>query len=246
MIKQRKICFALITFAVASTLAAQRVNAQRASIDVQGNVNAVVRILNGQTINEEGQGKKFVFTGNSNKIRITGDCASFTLSGSDNEVELDRVGNVNLVGRANRVTYLSALDAAEPTISTVGSDDTVTRREPAQAAPAQQPPPQTPATANAAPGTRPPGQDLIVNQSGIQLEKEMNGEGVTVNGSGNHLTLTGNVKSLIVYGAGCDIKTTKLGSIVLYGNGNRIFYSSKEGKPVVTDHGEGNTITAQD
>jgi hypothetical protein len=56
-----------------------------------------------KTLDLQASGKDVVITGSRNTIHIHGDIPSLALIGRDNEVEVDRVGTIALVGSQNRV-----------------------------------------------------------------------------------------------------------------------------------------------
>lgn len=112
----------IVIFSLVPFILSRAVYAQQGDLSLN-DADAVVMALSGQTVHEEGKGRAFVIAGKSNKVKITGDCKSITVTGSENEIELDRVGAINLTGHANHATYLSGLDMLEPAVSNIGADN---------------------------------------------------------------------------------------------------------------------------
>jgi hypothetical protein len=178
-----------------------------------------VLIDSDKTLDLQASGKDVVVTGSRNTIHIHGDIPSLALIGRDNEVEVDRVGTIALVGSQNRVSYLGGLNSDQPTIDRVGADNNVTVRS-------AQIQPQPSATASSNQTNANPGQSLVLNGSNKQRTETVDAQQVTVSGSNNQLTLKGRIEELVVAGSNNDIKTENLGHVTFTGGNNLVEYSN--------------------
>lgn len=212
-------------------LSGANAKAQNMTVDA-GNSHTVVFMGDNQTFERNGNGKDIAVTGSGNKVIIHGECGSFSVTGSNNSVSLDRVRRINAVGSHNQVSYLGEGNGDKPSFNSVGSDNNLSRRQETHEA------------------SRPTDKDesasaLTFEKTGGERRSEnVSDKDVIVNSGGNDLTLTGSVRSLTINGAGNHIELEKVKAIVFNGTGNHVTYSTKKngGPPSVTDNGHGNVV----
>jgi hypothetical protein len=203
-------------------LSGANAKAQNMTVDA-GNSHTVVFMGDNQTFERNGNGKDIAVTGSGNKVIIHGECGSFSVTGSNNSVSLDRV---------RRVSYLGEGNGDKPSFNSVGSDNNLSRRQETHEA------------------SRPTDKDesasaLTFEKTGGERRSEnVSDKDVIVNSGGNDLTLTGSVRSLTINSAGNHIELEKVKAIVFNGTGNHVTYSTKKngGPPSVTDNGHGNVV----
>jgi hypothetical protein len=92
----------------------------------------------GSDISIMGSARKGTFTcagntvvaisGSANDITLTGECKSVSVAGSANKVSMDGVGELNVSGSSNNVTWKRASgDAKKPKVNTVGVGNKVSK-----------------------------------------------------------------------------------------------------------------------
>ena len=83
---------------------------------------------NDEHVKEDCAGRDVAISGNNLKVKLRGECAKVEVTGSDNTVDIDTVASIEVVGSANKVTWVTAPRDARPRISKTGSDNEVNRR----------------------------------------------------------------------------------------------------------------------
>src|ERR1041384_3369789 len=86
----------------------------------------VVSILHGNaTYTFKGSCTSITLTGGNNKLTIEG-VGSLSITGAHNNIAIDTVESIAIVGSDNTVTYKAAAHGDAPSVSKVGSNNTVT------------------------------------------------------------------------------------------------------------------------
>lgn len=221
--------FSILFIALSSVLGA---NTWAQNVTVDSNArNSVVWIGSNKKYDRQGDGKSFAVTGDGNKIRVHGDCDSFSVTGSNNAVTLDRIRKINVVGAHNSFSYLQEPNVEEPSFTSFGSGNTVSRRQSSESQ----------GTAVVASGPI-----MFEKAGGEHRSQKVSNQDVILSSGGNDLILSGSVATLIINSAGNRVAAEKVARIVLNSDNNYITYSASKngGKPNVVDNGRGNSIVA--
>ena len=70
-------------------------------------------------------GDEVVVSGNGNIVKIKGECSRLYVPGNENTVKVQAVGAIDTPGNENRVIWEKALEGSKPSISNLGTDNTI-------------------------------------------------------------------------------------------------------------------------
>jgi Protein of unknown function (DUF3060) len=70
-------------------------------------------------------GSRVKFSGSNNLVTLEGEAASLSVQGSNNRIEIDAVGQVEIDGNNNAITYKRRLSSGAPAVRQRGSDNLV-------------------------------------------------------------------------------------------------------------------------
>jgi hypothetical protein len=75
------------------------------------------------------KGEKLIITGNYNQLKVKGFCSELLVRGNNNVVKIAAVGIINTLGNKNKVYWKSGLNDENPSISNLGSNNTINQIE---------------------------------------------------------------------------------------------------------------------
>ncbi len=130
--KHALLLFALTPFAALH--AADQITAEtsgvRAQISSDGRISVVVGTVEGKPLvsiedsRQEGHydcaGRHVSISGKRNQLVLTGDCPFVDVSGDDNKVVVDRLGELSVAGDNNTVLWREGMDGAAPKVGDDG------------------------------------------------------------------------------------------------------------------------------
>jgi hypothetical protein len=180
------------------------------------NVPVITQTLlasNNQTLSLEGGGKPKVITGNNNKVQIHGDCSSLKVLGNSNTVEVERVGDIQMIGNSNHVAYVHALNGETPTVANIGQDN-----DAKQIAALSSNPPA------ASPSAEDEGEVQLVTLTNDTQTQAINKPHVKLVGSNNSVVFTGVAKLLEIEGSNNDIEIDQVTKVIFHGSNNDVTY----------------------
>jgi hypothetical protein len=207
--------------------------AQSVTIDVPI-LNQTLIASNNQTLSLNGDGKPRVITGDNNKIQIHGDCSSLKVIGKGNAVEVERVGDIQMIGASNRVFYVRTLNGEPPTIANIGQDNEA--KQIAALASANAP--------TAAPSQEDTGDVELVTLTNDNQTRPVNKPYVKLVGSNNSLVLTGIAQQLEIEGSNNDVEIDQVAKVIFHGSNNDVTYKQplSSGDVVSEAHGSNNEV----
>jgi hypothetical protein len=90
-------------------------------------------VKNKQTVTHActGGNVQVLIAGNKNTVTLTGDCAKVSVTGNRNIVTVDGVGEVNVMGNKNTLTWKRGIGGKKAKVSNTGNGNKV-RRAPAK------------------------------------------------------------------------------------------------------------------
>jgi hypothetical protein len=207
--------------------------AQSVTIDVPI-LNQTLVASNNQTLSLNGDGKPKVITGDNNKIQIHGDCSSLKVIGNSNTVEVERVGDIQMIGGSNRVAYVHTLNGETPTIANIGQDN-----EAKQVAALGSD--NAPTAASAPEDT----SDVqLVTLTNDNQTRPINKPHVKLVGSNNSLVFTGVAQQLEIEGSNNDVEIDQVTKVIFHGSNNDVTYKQplSSGDVVSEAHGSNNEV----
>ncbi len=71
------------------------------------------------------QGDEVVVNGNGNILKIKGECSKLSVRGNENTVRVQAVASIEALGNENRITWETGVNGTKPSISNLGTDNTV-------------------------------------------------------------------------------------------------------------------------
>ena len=233
--------FALMaaTFALTNSVGIQPLRAQEADGDLSTGTVGKVIASNHQIVDVQGEGKTFTVTGGNNQIRIKGDCKGLKVIGEHNEIMLDRVDAVTVLGNKNEIAYKSGVTADKPTVKQLGEANSIVQvgigkgTAAAASTPAEKEPVQIPANTD---------DQQVINLSKSDKTEIVTKKKVVLQGSDNNLVLQGDLEELEIIGSQNDVIVNRVQRVKFSGPNNDVIY--KEGaRPQVTGDPETNDVT---
>jgi hypothetical protein len=190
---------------------------------------------NNQTLNLEGDGKPKVITGNNNKVQIHGDCSSLKVLGNSNSVEVERVGDIQMIGNANRVSYLRALGGENPTIANIGQDNEAKKVEALSSV-------NPSATASAS--AEESGEVQLVTLTNDNQTRPVNKPHLKLVGSNNSVVFIGVAQQLEIEGSNNDVEIDQVTKVIFHGSNNEVTYKQPltSGEVVSEEYGSNNDV----
>ena len=83
----------------------------------------------GETAAYKCNGKEVEVGGTANIVNLTGECKKVTVAGVSNKVNVEKVGEINVSGISNKVTYGEGMNGKKPKISKSGTSTSVDKKE---------------------------------------------------------------------------------------------------------------------
>jgi hypothetical protein len=205
---------------------------QAVTIDVPI-LNQTLIASNNQTLSMNGDGKPRVITGDNNKIQIHGDCSSLKVIGNSNTVEVERVGDIQMIGASNRVSYVRTLNGDTPTVANIGQDN-----EAKQIAGLESAEVSTPAPSEDS------GDVQLVTLTNDNQTRPINKPHIRLVGSNNSLVFTGVAQQLEIVGSNNDVEIGQVTKVIFHGSNNDVTYkeSLSSGDVVSEAHGSNNQV----
>jgi hypothetical protein len=228
----------LATLSVVVLLATGKISpSQSVTIDVPI-LNQTLIASNNQTLSLNGDGKPRVITGDNNKVQIHGDCSSLKVIGKDNTVAVERVGEIQMVGSSNRVTYVHALNGETPSIANIGQDNEA--KQVAALDSANGP--------TAAPSPADNSEVQLVTLTNDNQTRPINKAHVKLVGSNNSIVFTGTAQQLEIEGSNNDVEIDQVTKVIFYGSNNEVTYKQplSSGEVVSEEHGSNNDVVKAD
>jgi hypothetical protein len=210
--------------------------AQSVTIDVPI-LNQTLIASSNQTLSLNGDGKPRVITGDSNKVQIHGDCSSLKVIGKSNTVEVERVGDIQMIGNSNRVGYVRALNGDTPTIANIGQDNE-----------AKQIAALGSDNVPAAPSPEDSGDVELVTLTNDNQTRPVNKPHLKLVGSNNSVVFTGVAEQLEIEGSNNDIEIDQVTKVIFHGSNNDVTYKQplSSGEVVSEAHGANNEVEKAD
>lgn len=207
--------------------------AQSVTIDVPILDQTLIASTN-QTLSINGDGKPRVITGDNNKVQIHGDCSSLKVIGSSNTVEVERVGDIQMIGNANRVAYVHTLNGQTPTIANIGQDNEAKQVDAMGAA----------NTAVASPSAQDTGDVQLVTLTNDNQTRAINKPHIKLVGSNNSVVFNGVAEQLEIEGSNNDIEIDQVTKVIFHGSNNDVTYKQplSSGEVVSEEHGSNNEV----
>ena len=206
---------------------------QAVTIDVPI-LNQTLIASNNQTLSMDGDGKPRVITGDNNKIQIHGDCSSLKVIGNSNTVEVERVGDIQMIVASNRVSYVRTLNGDTPTVANIGQDNEAKQVSGLDAANASTP----------APSAEDSGDVQLVTLTNDNQTRPINKPHVKLVGSNNSLVFTGVAEQLEIVGSNNDVAIDQVTKVIFHGSNNDVTYKQplSSGDVVSEAHGSNNEV----
>jgi hypothetical protein len=212
-----------------------------------------------ETIECDGSG--VIITGSSNKLTLIGECPAVEVTGTKNEIWIETAGTIEVTGTSNVVIWSEGLAGQRPKISDNGVRNQIKQgtiappEDPAAAKPAPKPKAApkagqddkdalTVAPDEEAPPPAKGGAPVIINDNGLTLGVECQGNDVTINGNKNTLRLRGECARVFVKGNFNKVTVEAAVAILAPGNKNDITWTRGAGKkaPSISNPGDRNRI----
>jgi hypothetical protein len=181
-----------------------------------------------------GDGKPRVITGDNNKIQIHGDCSSLKVIGNSNTVEVERVGDIQMIGASNRVSYVRTLNGDTPTIANIGQDNEAKQVAGLDSA----------NVATPGPSAEDSGDVQLVTLTNDNQTQPINKPHVRLVGSNNSLVFTGVAQQLEIDGSNNDVEIDQVTKVIFHGSNNDVTYKQplSSGDVVSEAHGSNNDV----
>jgi hypothetical protein len=201
-------------------------------------INQTLIASNNQTISLNGDGKPRVITGDNNKVQIHGDCSSLKVIGNSNTVEVERVGEIQMIGSANRVAYVHALDGESPSVANIGQDNEAKQIAALGSA----------NTPTAAPSPEDSGDVELITLTNDNQTRPINKPHVKLVGSNNSVVFTGIAQQLEIEGSNNDVEIDQVTKVIFHGSNNDVTYKQplSSGEVVSEAHGSNNDVEKAD
>jgi hypothetical protein len=201
-------------------------------------INQTLIASNNQTISLNGDGKPRVITGDNNKVQIHGDCSSLKVIGNSNTVEVERVGEIQMIGTANRVAYVHPLDGESPSVANIGQDNEA--KQIAALGSANAP--------TAAPSPEDSGDVELITLTNDNQTRSINKPHVKLVGSNNSVVFTGIAQQLEIEGSNNDVEIDQVAKVIFHGSNNDVTYKQplSSGEVVSEAHGSNNDVEKAD
>jgi hypothetical protein len=201
-------------------------------------LNQTLIASNNQTLSMNGDGKPRIITGDNNKIQIHGDCSSLKVIGNSNTIEVERVGDIQMIGASNRVSYVGTLNGDTPTIANIGQAN-----EAKQIAGLDADSVSTPA-----PSPEDSGDVQLVTLTNDNQTRPISKPHVRLVGSNNSLVFTGVAQQLEIEGSNNDIEIDQVTKVIFHGSNNDVTYKQplSSGDVVSEAHGSNNEVEKAD
>ena len=202
-----------------------------------------------QDVMYSARGEDIEILGNEGSIVITGRAGLVTISGNRHDIVVSEAGELRILGSeidltVNQVTKLHLsgsqinvlVTTSRPVVSDTGQNNSVVSSLGVESS--EQPRDSSPSESTASSPSQ--SGPIVFNESGRTATIAVGGE-VTINGSSNHITLTGRPTALTVNGSTNTVKLESTDRISVNGSQNVVHYSS--GRPKIDDVGYGNTVS---
>jgi Protein of unknown function (DUF3060) len=201
-------------------------------------LNQTLIASNNQTLSVNGDGKPRVITGDNNKIQIHGDCSSLKVIGNSNTVEVERVGDIQMIGASNRVSYVRTINGDTPTVANIGQDNEAKQVAGLDSATAP----------TATPSPEDTNDVQVVTLTNDNQTRPINKPHVKLVGSNNSLVLTGNAEQLEIEGSNNDVEIDQVTKVIFHGSNNDVTYKQplSSGEVVSEAHGSNNEVEQAD
>jgi Protein of unknown function (DUF3060) len=192
---------------------------------------------NNQTMEEQGNGRDFSINGNTNRVRISGETNRLVVLGNNNEIRLDHVGKISLLGTGNHVTYVGGSAAVDPQVEKLGSGNRVEQtKSVSDKSESQKDPGQSTAPA-------PADKVLSIAENAKDLTKKVDGESIVLSGNSNNAVFQGEADKLTIRGNSNNVVIDRVRQIHFIGNANRVTYGGDSGgRPELRDDGQQNDV----
>jgi Protein of unknown function (DUF3060) len=206
--------------------------AQSVTVDVPI-INQTLVASNNQTLSLGGDGKPKVITGNNNRVRIHGDCSSLKVLGDSNTVEVERVGDIQMIGNSNHVAYVHALNGQTPTIANIGQDNEAKQIDALGSN-----------VAAGAPSAEDDREVQVVTLTNENQTRTIDKPHVKLVGSNNSVVFTGVAELLEIEGSNNDVEIDQVTKVIFHGSNNDVTYkqSLSSGDVVSEAHGSNNEV----
>jgi len=201
-------------------------------------INQTLIASNNQTISLNGDGKPRVITGDNNRVQIHGDCSSLKVIGNSNTVEVERVGEIQMIGSANRVAYVHTLDGESPSVANIGQDNEA--KQIAALGSANAP--------TAASSPEDSGDVELITLTNDNQTRPINKPHVKLVGSNNSVVFTGIAQQLEIEGSNNDVEIDQVNKVIFHGSNNDVTYKQplSSGEVVSEAHGSNNDVEKAD
>lgn len=211
--------------------------AQSATVDVPI-LSQTLIASNNRTLSLNGDGKPKVITGDNNKIQIRGDCSSLKVIGKSNAVEVERVGEIQMIGNSNRVAYVHSLEGATPSIANIGEDNEAKQISALGSG----------NTAVASPTAADDSELQLVTLTNDNETRAINKPHVKLVGSNNSVVFTGVAQQLEIEGSNNDVEIDQVTKVIFHGSNNDVTYKQplSSGEVVSEAYGSNNQVEKAD
>jgi Protein of unknown function (DUF3060) len=201
-------------------------------------LNQTLIASNNQTLSLNGDGKPRVITGDNNKVQIHGDCSSLKVIGNSNTVEVERVGDIQMIGSSNRVAYVHVLDGESPSVANIGQDNEAKQIAALGSANAS----------TAAPSSEDSGDVELITLTNDNQTRPINKPHVKLVGSNNSVVFTGVAQQLEIEGSNNDVEIDQVTKVIFHGSNNDVTYKQPltSGEVVSEAHGSNNDVEKAD
>jgi Protein of unknown function (DUF3060) len=201
-------------------------------------LNQTLIASNNQTLSLNGDGKPRVITGDNNKVQIHGDCSSLKVIGNSNTVEVERVGDIQMIGSSNRVAYVHALDGESPSVANIGQDNEAKQIAALGSASAS----------TTAPSPEDSGEVELLTLTNDNQTRPINKPHVKLVGSNNSVVFTGVAQQLEIEGSNNDVEIDQVTKVIFHGSNNDVTYKQPltSGEVVSEAHGSNNDVEKAD
>lgn len=180
---------------------------------------------------------------------ITGTCAAVRVTGADNDVRVESVGEVAIEGSGNAVQWQRPLDGHAPRVTRMEGTGSFLRQNAAMSLGAQAAPAASATAAgeaDAAPRRSAASGSPQMTGSNQNFEYACSGDDlVNLTGSGNRIDLLGDCGTLNVYGSNNTVHAEALKVANVTGVGNEVFWS-RGAQPTLSQTGSGNRLAKKE
>jgi len=211
------------------------------------------------------EGDEVIVNGNENELTIKGECSRLYVPGNKNIIEVEAVAEIDTPGNKNTVTWEKGIDGKKPSISNLGTKNTIKKGEAEEEAEEEEEEEESHSsdtmgvskTVNDAMSKldvlgkgktmSSSGDDKVIEIIGNKEKKTLTlkGEKLIITGNFNKLKVKGTCSELLVRGNSNVVEIAAVGIIKALGSLNKVYWQSglDDENPSISNVGTNNEIS---